>query len=154
MAYLLDTYILLRLFDRKSPVYRSVEAAVDELRARGEAIHFAPQNAAEFWNVATRPRDKNGYGLSPAEAEQLLREAENLFTLLPDTPLLYSRWRSLVLAVQVSGMQVHDARLVAWMKVHGVTHVLTLNTDDFTRYVESTGITVVHPEDLLGASPQ
>jgi predicted nucleic acid-binding protein len=42
----------------------------------------------------------------------------------------------------VSGRQVHDARLVAAMKVHNVTHLLTFNTDDFKRFSE---IMVVNP---------
>jgi predicted nucleic acid-binding protein len=31
------------------------------------------------------------------------------------------------------GVQVHDARIVAVMNVHGVTHLLTLNGGDFSR---------------------
>jgi hypothetical protein len=46
----------------------------------------------------------------------------------------------------VSGAQVHDARLVAAMHVHGVRHLLTLNVRDFARHL---GITVVHPQTLL-----
>jgi hypothetical protein len=51
-----------------------------------------------------------------------------------------------VLAHAVSGAQVHDARLVAAMHVHGLTHLLTLNVPDFTRY---PGITIVHPQTFL-----
>jgi predicted nucleic acid-binding protein len=32
------------------------------------------------------------------------------------------------------GVQVHDARLVAAMKAHGVTRILTINVTDFSRY--------------------
>jgi predicted nucleic acid-binding protein len=45
----------------------------------------------------------------------------------------------------VSGKKAHDARLVAAMTVNGITHILTFNADDFTRY---TGITVLHPSKL------
>ena len=44
----------------------------------------------------------------------------------------------------VSGVQVHDARLVATMIVHGVTHILTFNTSDFVRYAPQ-GIVAVDP---------
>jgi len=60
MGYLLDTNILLRLFDRKSPIHLTVQAAVDRLKAQGEDLHIAPQNAVEFWNVATRAKERNG----------------------------------------------------------------------------------------------
>jgi hypothetical protein len=41
----------------------------------------------------------------------------------------------------VSGVQVHDARLVAAMHVYGVKHILTSNGKDFARY---TDIEAVH----------
>ena len=80
--------------------------------------------------MATRPADKNGFGLGPAAADRLLRLVERLFPMLPDVPTVYPQWRQLVVAFGVSGVQVHDARLVAAMTVHGVTHILTLNVTD------------------------
>jgi predicted nucleic acid-binding protein len=47
---------------------------------------------------------------------------------------------------EASGKASHDARLVAAMKVHGITHVLTFNVDDFKRYE----ISVLHPAALIG----
>jgi len=46
------------------------------------------------------------------------------------------------------GVKVHDARIVAAMLVHGITHVLTLDEHDFVRY---PGITAVHPRMLATA---
>jgi hypothetical protein len=43
------------------------------------------------------------------------------------------------------GKNAHDARLVAAMRVHGLTHLLTFNAQDFRRY---PGINVVTPGDL------
>jgi hypothetical protein len=43
---------------------------------------------------------------------------------------------------QVTGKSGHDARLVAAMVVHGLTHLLTFNTSHFARY---SGITVLDP---------
>ena len=48
------------------------------------------------------------------------------------------------MACAVSGVQVHDARLVAAMRVHGLDRLLTLNVADFSRY---PGIVAVHPRD-------
>lgn len=42
-------------------------------------------------------------------------------------------------------MKVHDARLVATMKTHGVSRLLTFDVDDFKRY---TGIEVIHPKTV------
>jgi predicted nucleic acid-binding protein len=50
----------------------------------------------------------------------------------------------------VSGRKAHDARIVAAMRVYGLSHLVTFNTDDFKRYA---GITVVHPQDIVASAP-
>jgi hypothetical protein len=53
--------------------------------------------------------------------------------------------RRLLVNYGVSGVQVHDAHLVAAMLVHGVKTILTFNTKDFARFA---GIEAVHPEKI------
>ena len=101
---------------------------------------------AEFWNVSTRPPERNGYGLTPLEADRRARRIERAFTLLPAGEAVSREWRRVIVAHAVSGVQVYDARLVAVMKVHDVTHLLTLNDRDFARYA---GSTVVHPSQVV-----
>ena len=62
-----------------------------------------------------------------------------------ETPAIYPLWRSLVDAHDVIGRQVFDARLVAVMQAHGLTHLLTLNPAHFRRF---PGLTVVDPHDV------
>src|SRR5215510_684636 len=145
--YLVDTNVLLRFADRTHPLHPRVRAAVHTLRAEGHRLRATPQNCIEFWNVATRPADRNGLGLEPADADRLLRLVERLFPVLPDVPAVYPQWRQLVVAFDVSGVQVHDARLVAAMRVHSVTHILTSNVADFVRYA-ALGIVAVDPLTL------
>ncbi len=52
-----------------------------------------------------------------------------------------------MVAYGVSGVQVHDAHLVAAMLANGITHILTFNAADFTRYT-GAGIVVVDPESI------
>ncbi len=144
MIHLVDTNILLRFADRTHLVHPIVRNVVRTLRAGGHRLCATPQNCVEFWNVATRPKERNGFGLAPAQADRLLRLVERLFPLLPDSPAVYTEWRRLVVSFGVSGVQVHDARLVAAMSVHGVTHILTFNTADFARY-HTRGIVAVDP---------
>ena len=148
MACLLDTNVLLRYVHRADPAHADVLAAVHHLRDGGEMLCMAPQNGVECWNVATRPVNRNGFGLTPVQAARMLDLLEQLFPVLPETPVLYPTWRALVAAAEVSGVQVHDARLVAWMQVHRITHLFTLNPRDFARYEPLAGITVL---DLSGA---
>lgn len=144
MIYLIDTNVLLRVLHSTNPSSPLAETVVRELLSNGHELHATTQNFIEFWNVSTRPINKNGMGLSPANAIGPLRKAERLFPLLPDLPAVYAEWRELVVNYGVSGVQVHDARLVATMLVHGVTHILTFNTSDFARY-NSRGIVAVDP---------
>ncbi|MCI0495485.1 type II toxin-antitoxin system VapC family toxin [candidate division KSB1 bacterium] len=131
MIYLVDTNILLRFLHRADPRHLIVRAAVRKLRTNGHQLQATPQNYTEFWNVSTRPINRNGFGLTPLETESLLRIAERLFPLLPDSTAIYPGWRRLVVDFGVSGVQVHDARLVAAMLVHNITHILTFNTQGF-----------------------
>jgi len=127
-----------------------VQNALDTLKQRGDAVYVTPQNLIEFWNAATRPVQNNGFGITPLQAEQEVMRIESYFRTAEETPFIYPAWRQIVSSVGVSGAQVHDARLVAVMQVHGLTHLLTLNTRDFARY---PGITVVPPQDVLGTPP-
>lgn len=147
MVYLIDTNILLRIARRSDEHFPIVRKSIRELLAKGHQLHTTLQNFAEFWNVSTRPVFQNSMGLSLAETDDLLDELESMFTLIPDLPEVYPEWRDLIVNYSVSGVQVHDARLVATMIVHGVTHILTFNTSDFVRY-SPTGIVAVDPAKI------
>jgi predicted nucleic acid-binding protein len=90
--------------------------------------------------VATRPAQANGLGLTPAQAAAELTRLKALIPLLPDTAAIYPQWERLVLTHQAAGKTAHDARLVAAMAVHGMTHLLTFNTQDFARYPVITAL--------------
>lgn len=142
MAYLLDTGILLRLIQKDDPHHHSIRQALRVLRRDGERLCITSQNLGEFWNVSTRPTSaRGGYGMTIAQAEQKTKLIERLFDLLPDGIDTHRDWRRLLVAHSVSGVQVHDARLVALMTVHQVSHMLTLNPTDFTRYPFITAVT-------------
>ena len=68
MGYLIDTNILLRSCQPDRPMYSVAVGAVETLFVRGEELYISPQNIVEFWNVCTRPLDKNGLGMSPEES--------------------------------------------------------------------------------------
>ena len=95
--------------------------------------------------MLTRPAGSNGFGLSPAQADQEVTQLESFFRFLHDTPGVYAHWRKLVVSAGVSGVKVHDARLAAMMLTHGVSHLLTFNTADFKRF---PSIIAVDPNDI------
>jgi predicted nucleic acid-binding protein len=120
--------------------------AIATLVRHGEDVYIVPQNLFEFWVVATRPRERNGLGMTAAEADAELERLETQFPILPDSGGIYLEWRRLVRAYGVVGVRAHDVRLVAAMLVHGVSHLLTFNGDDFRSFRE---ITVVHPREAV-----
>ncbi|MYA98341.1 PIN domain-containing protein [Candidatus Poribacteria bacterium] len=144
MIYLVDTNVLLRFSRHEDPRYQIVQHTVHKLEAEEHQLRTTSQNFAEFWNVATRPANQNGFGHTVFETEQLLLGLEKFFRLLPDSPDVYPEWKRLVVKYDVSGVQVHDARLAAAMIVHNVKHILTFNVTDFQRYTDE-GIEVVNP---------
>jgi len=146
MAYLLDTNVLIRLVVRVDPNHALIRTALRTLRQRGEERYYTSQNLVEFWNVCTRPATaRGGYGLTVSQTDYNARLVERVFTLLPDNAAVPAQWRRLVVQHAVQGVQVHDARLVAFMKVYRISHVLTLDSTHFARY---PGITAVHPQDV------
>ena len=141
MSVLVDTNVLLRRVQTGHAHHEIAIRAVSRLIQAREPTHFALQNIAEFWNVATRPIASNGFGYSIASVLHEVQKIEGSLTLLADTAATYAEWRRLVVQHSVTGVQVHDARLVAIMNVHKIDQLLTFNVDDFTKY----GIQVLTP---------
>jgi predicted nucleic acid-binding protein len=131
---LVDTNILLRRIHRRDPRHHQTRDAVKRLLDEGHRLCVTSQNLVEFWVVCTRPAENNGLGLAPALVERIVTKVEQAVVRLPDTDDAYAEWRRLVTLHSVSGKTAHDARLVAAMKVHGITHILTFNVEDFSRY--------------------
>lgn len=146
MTVLFDTNILIRAAQPSHALRQQALKAGDILKARGEDLCIVPQVLYEFWAVATRPPGENGLGLTTAEARAELTRIKRLFFVLLETPAVLPLWEELVAAHDVKGKSTYDARLVASMKVHNVTHVLTFNGQDFARY---PGITVLTPEAIV-----
>lgn len=148
--WLVDTNVLLRFVACTHSISPIIRRAIRILRERGDILRVAPQNLIEFWNVATRPAAANGLGYPVERTERLLHRLERLFPPLSEDKPVYSVWCQLVSQFGVSGVQVHDAHLVAVMNCHEITHILTLNPRDFARYAP-IGIVIVNPTTLVAA---
>jgi predicted nucleic acid-binding protein len=131
VAVLVDSNILIFSIQQGHPWRAESVKALEFFLAANEPVCVFLQNIAEFWNVCTRPVDRNGLGLRPGETETRLARLDSILTLLQDTPTVYPEWRRLVRTYAVQGVQVHDARLVAGMKAHGIDRILTHNVADF-----------------------
>jgi predicted nucleic acid-binding protein len=145
--WLADSNILIRWVQPADANYPLVRSAIVKLKQIGAIPCYVSQNIGEFWNALTRPLSHNGYGLSPMDADIRASAVESHFHLLPETSTVHTAWRRLLVDHSISGVQVHDARLVASMRVHGVSRILTFNAKDFARY---PGIEAIHPARLAG----
>src|SRR5271157_5828217 len=106
MRVLVDTNILLRSTQPNHPLCSQATYAVSKLLRQEDSVFICPQNIAEFWNVATRPTDRNGLGFSPEEASREVASIEESLTLLPDVPAIYAVWKRLVHDHKVQGVKV------------------------------------------------
>ncbi len=145
MDYLVDTNVLLRALTIANPLRPVARHAIKTLLRNGAELCVGPQNLVELWNVCTRPEKYNGLGKTIAETDRYCRLIESFLTVLPETPDLFTKWRELVVAHEVSGAKVHDARLVALMSLCRVARILTFNTQDFKRY---KAIEAINPKSL------
>ena len=145
MPVLVDTNVLVRRSQRNHPLMRTARQALRGLVQNGEELCVTWQNIAEFWNVCTRPTDANGLGNSIAATDRLTARIETFFTVLPESPEAFRIWRALIVAHDVRGAKVHDARLAAVMRAHGIRDILTFNAADFQRF---GSVTVLDPSDV------
>ena len=146
MDWLIDTSIITRTIHTGSPQQLLAIDALAKLRTQGETLCVVPQNLIEFWAVATRPASVNGLGLSIEEAENELAQIKQHFILKAEDTTIFDNWENVVKTYRVSGKTTHDARIVAAMQTHRITHLLTFNVADFQRY--SQLISVFAPQDI------
>src|SRR5271163_1467504 len=106
-SYLVDTNVLLRLAQPDSPEHEIIRHCTDRLWAQGAELFFTSQNLAEFWNVCTRPAERNGFGFSVSEADERASMIEARLSLAPDSEATHREWRRIVVTAGVSGVQVH-----------------------------------------------
>ena len=146
MALLVDTNILLRLAQPSHPHCAIVERALGVFRTRSEPLHIVAQNLIEYWFVATRPETtSNGLGMTIEMVTKEYVVLRRIFSLLPEKASIFDEWERLVTTHRVSGRNVHDARLVAAMNLHGLKRILTFNAGDFAGYPH---IEVIHPQSM------
>jgi len=131
---LLDMNILLAYLTPEHNAHQFVINTITQLRNRGYQLWVAPQGLYELWTVLTRPVEANGFGRTPEEANQALERIRTDFIFREDPPGIVDEWQRLCVAYQIVGKRAHDARLVAYMRGHGIAELLTLNGEDFRSF--------------------
>jgi predicted nucleic acid-binding protein len=144
MRVLIDTNILGRLSQPGHAMHATAVRAVKILRDGQHELRVVPQIIYEYWTVATRPADQNGLGLTIEETEANVLAFKSVFPTLRDERGILEQ--KLVAAHRVQGKPTHDARLVAAMERHGLSHLLTFNTKHFPRF---GAVQILDPEVVV-----
>jgi predicted nucleic acid-binding protein len=144
--YLLDTNVWLRAIQSESSHHRQAVDALASIVGQGDEIFVTAQNLIEFWSVASRISEANGLGWTVEAVHVEISRVLAQFPLLDDTPAVFVHWLDLVTRHRVVGRRVHDARLVAVMLAHSISHLLTFNVDDFRQFSE---VVVVEPGHIV-----
>jgi len=144
--YLLDTNILLRVADISSETHFLANEAINQIITDGNECVITSQVLIEFWVVATRPLDVNGLGWKTSQIRDYVNDLLENFTLIGETLDIFPNWLQLVTDYDIKGKRTHDIRLLAVMKSHNITHLLTFNSKDF---IQLPKLTIVHPQDIM-----
>lgn len=144
--YLLDTNVVLRFSNPSDIQHELATEAVTTLLFQGNECYITPQVLIELWVVATRPVDVNGLGWSVEQTHNVIEQLLNRFPMADETSQVFSTWFALVTDNQIKGTRTHDVRIVAVMLTSGISHILTLNPNDFSGV---PNITIMHPQKVL-----
>ncbi len=143
--YLLDTNIILRFSNPADTQHELVTNAVATLLMQAHECYLTPQVLIELWVIATRPTDVNGLGWSPKHTRNIIAQLIDRFPMAEESPQVFPAWLALVMENQIKGKRTHDARIVAVMRVSNISHVLTLNPNDFYGLSD---VIVIHPQNI------
>lgn len=129
-----DTNVLLAATDESRSHYTAALAFLEAGVAGEQRLFASGQIFREYLVVATRPVEANGLGLTPSAALANIREFKGCVQRLDENMDVAERLLSLVSAHRLKGKRIHDANIVATMRVHGLARIRTNNPDDFAPF--------------------
>jgi len=145
MRILVDSNVLIAYAEKTHVHHERVRNKLRELIISNDELLYTSQGLREFWAAVTRSpnRTRNpGMGLSIDEAKAHLQKVKELFVpLFVNDEEALKEWESLVETYSTKDIKVHDANIVASMRVGGISHLMTINVDDFKKY----GIDIIEP---------
>ncbi len=142
-SVLIDTNVLIRASVAGASEHDACLQTIQQYRSEGQRLWLSRQVLREYVAVLTRPQ---AFLIVPPvlTVTERVRYFEDSFHLAEDNAAVTRQLLTLVETIPIGGKQVHDANLVATMIVYGISHLLTLNGDDFVRF--SRYITLLTPE--------
>ena len=128
-----DTNVLVYARVREAPNHDVARELLGRAMGVAEPVQLSRQVLREYLAVMTRPQTWR----VPMTRDEVLEDVERLaanFQVLEDGPLVTEALVALCREAPAAGRQIHDANIVATMRIHGVRQLLTFNVADFRRY--------------------
>jgi predicted nucleic acid-binding protein len=134
-----DTNILVYAKLAKSPWHSSAVTALRTLTSQGVELWISRQVLREYLVAMSRPNTLSEDIPTSSLADDVSAFAGQ-FRVAEDGPEVTEQLLAHVVAANVRGKQIHDANIVATMRVYGIRRLLTHNVRDFTRFAESVSV--------------
>lgn len=129
----LDTNILVYANVVETPLHSLALRVIEAHHQAGDDLWVSRQILREFMATLTRPQNF----AAPQPVSIIAARVQNfqqIFKVAEDGPDVTAHLLTLLQQIPMGGKQIHDANIVATMLAWGVTHLLTHNVADFTRF--------------------
>jgi predicted nucleic acid-binding protein len=136
-----DTNVLLRALMPQLPLHKPCEALIQKMWTDSVELWINRQIIREYLVQALHPNTFSP-PLTVAQVTPQISLITALFRTADETHQTTSELLRLLQMYEIRGKQVHDANLVATMKVYGIETLLTLNIGDFKRFEPAISIIV------------
>jgi len=129
----IDTNILLRANIPTAPFHQPARKAIENLWGEGAELWISRQVLREY--IVNVSREQGLFQpMPPATIEARVSYFQSVFRIADDNQDTTKNLLKLLQEIKFGGKQVHDANIVAAMLTYNITHLLTLNVDDFNRF--------------------
>jgi len=127
----LDTNVFVARSDTDRAEHQAACDILDTWPTQGTTLYSSDQVFREYLVVATRPPAVNGLGLSMDDAQANVSQFMGRVTVLRSTAQTWTTLEALLRAHAIAGRRVHDANIAATAISHGISDVVTYDTDGF-----------------------
>lgn len=128
-----DTNVLVYASIRSAPLHVRALERLRSFSVGGSELWISRQVLREYLAVLSRPQSF----VTPVPSSRLVadvRAFSQRFTIAEDGPGVTEVLLSMIDELAIGGRQIHDANIVATMRVAGLRKLLTHNVRDFERY--------------------
>jgi predicted nucleic acid-binding protein len=139
----LDTNMLVRATVRSAPLHTLARRTIERHASTGAELWISRQVLREYLAVMSRPQTFSA-PLAATTLAARVRRFQEQFRVADEDVRVTERLVALLRQFPTGGRQVHDANIIATMQVYDIRQLLTLNTDDFTRFA---GLVTLLPLD-------